>query len=94
VYDGTQNGPAVYSTKTNWSENGIKWNNRPGRTSGPYDDKGIVPANTWVEFDVTPLMNGDGTYSFVLAQPGSDGLYAYSREGSTSPELVVTIGTP
>ena len=45
VYDttnGTNNGPAVYATGTAWSETGLTWNNRPGRTSGLVDNKAAI----------------------------------------------------
>ena len=39
----------------------------PAPTSAATDDKGAIPANTWVEYDVTPFVTGNGTYSFRLA---------------------------
>jgi hypothetical protein len=90
VTNGSTNGPAVYSTGTAWSETGITWANRPARTSGPTDDKGTVAGNAWVEFDVTTLVTGNGTYSFALANSSSDAVDMHSREGSLRPELVVT----
>lgn len=88
----TRDGPAAYSTGTGWSESGLTWSNRPARASGPHDDKGAIPANSWVEFDVTPLVTGDGTYSFLLATTSTDGISFYSREGAQKPQLVVTYG--
>jgi PKD repeat protein len=46
-----------------------------------------------VEFDVSPLVSGDGTYTFVLATDSTDGLQLNSREATTTtlrPQLVVT----
>jgi chitodextrinase len=90
-------GPAVYSTSNGWSETGVTWNNRPARTSGPTDDKGAVPANSWAEYDVKPFVTGNGTYSFVLATTSTDGADFYARESSNTtlrPELVVTMPAP
>lgn len=88
---GSANGPAAYATSNSWSETGITWSNRPARTSGPRDDKAKIVASTWVEFDVTPLVAGNGTYSFVLATTSSDGVDFNSRQAAGSkPELVVT----
>src|SRR6185436_14811927 len=51
--------------------------------------------NTWVEYDVTSLVNGSGTYSFDIATDSTDGVYFSQREASTfRPELVITTGTP
>jgi hypothetical protein len=89
----TTNGPAAYSTATAWTEagtGGITWSTRPARTSPATDDKASVSAGTWVEFDVTSLVTGNGTFSFVLAGTSTDGLDLSSREGVNAPELVVT----
>jgi acid phosphatase type 7 len=59
---------------------------------GPIDDRGPVPALSWVEYDVTPIVRGDGTYSFRLATASSDGIDFRSRNASTThPELVLTV---
>jgi chitodextrinase len=90
---GTANGPAVYTTAPTWSETGITWSTKLARTSAARDDKADVPASTWVEFDVTPFVGGNGTYSFNLATTSSDGIDFHSRESSSlRPELVLTIG--
>ena len=89
----TTNGPAAYSTTNPWTEGGgggITWSTRPARTSPPTDDKASVPSGAWVEFDVTSLVTGNGTFSFVLAGTSTDGLDLSSREGVNPPELVVT----
>ncbi len=88
--DNTKNGPAVYATGTTWTETGITWNNRPARTSGAADNKGSISKNTWVEYNVTALVAGNGTYSFVLAGDSSDNVKFSSREGSNPPQLVIT----
>jgi hypothetical protein len=84
--------PAVYGTSSSWSESSITWANRPARTTGVIDDKGPVAVNAWVEYDVTPLVTGNGTHSFVLATTSSDGIIANAREGGRPPELVLTQG--
>ena len=89
----TTNGPAAYSTTNVWTEGGaggITWSTRPARTSPATDDKGSVPGGAWVEFDVTSLVTGEGTFSFVLAGTSTDGLDLSSKEGVNAPELVVT----
>ena len=95
AYNATVDGPAVFTTNPAWTETAVNWDNRPPRTSATTDDKSAVPANTWIEFDVTQFVNGDGTYSFGLAGTSSDGVDMYSREAATlRPELVVTTGAP
>src|SRR6185312_13639875 len=73
--DGTADGPAVYTTGTSWSETTVNWNTRPAPTSAATDDKGAIPANTTIDYDVTPFVTGNGTYSFRLATSSTDGVY-------------------
>ena len=96
VTNATANGPAAYETNWVGAENAITWNNRPAPTSGPNDDKQALAVGTWVEYDVTPLVSGNGTKSFVLIGTSSDSLGLSSREASNAtqrPQLVVTAVT-
>jgi hypothetical protein len=91
VTDATRNGPALYTTSNNWTETDITWNNRPARTSDVLEDKGALTLNSWVDYDVTKIITGNGTYSFVLATDAADLLGLSSREGNAAPQLVVTL---
>ena len=88
----TGNGPAVFATSTVWTETGINWGNRPARISGPQDDKASIASGAWVEWNVTALVTGNGTYSFALAGTSTDGIDFGSREGSNKPSLVLEVG--
>ncbi|HSB00412.1 MAG TPA: DNRLRE domain-containing protein [Anaerolineales bacterium] len=90
--DGSHNGPAVYATDNSWVESGITWDSRLAPTSDAVDNKEEIPTNAWVEYDVTSLVTGDGTFSFVLAADSSDGVVFSSREGDQSPQLVIRLG--
>jgi hypothetical protein len=102
VFDSTNasnNGPAVYATGTSWTETALTWNSRPARTSDALDSKGSISTNTWVEYDVTSQVNGNGTFSFVLAADSNDAATFSSRQGSQPPQLVIAVaggqtGTP
>lgn len=92
---GTANGPAVYTASSTWTEVGITWSNRPAVTAGPRDDKAAISSGTWVEFDVTPFVGGNGTYTFVLRTTSTDGIDFSSHEATTNrPQLVVTVAAP
>jgi calcineurin-like phosphoesterase family protein len=94
VYDSTNatnNGPAVYATGIAWSESALTWKSRPARTSGELDNKGSIPTNTWVEYDVTSQVKGNGTFSFVLVADSNDAATFSSRQGSQPPQLVLAI---
>jgi uncharacterized repeat protein (TIGR01451 family) len=89
----TVDGPAAYGTGNSWTETGINWNNRPALTSGANDDKGAIGAGAWIEYDVRPLVNGNGTYSFDLATASTDEIDFASREDANTslwPQLVVS----
>jgi hypothetical protein len=78
-------------TTTSWSETGVTWNNRPaaGSSLGTF---GALSKNTWGEFDVTPLVKGDGTVAVRLATTSGDQVAWSSNEAgaASAPQLVVT----
>jgi Right handed beta helix region len=83
----------VYGTSNTWVESDVTWNNRPPASTTAVADFGAVRRNAWVEVDVTKAVNGNGTYSFVLATSSTDGSDYRSRESGTAPRLVVTTTT-
>ena len=86
----TADGPELWPVASGWDEGSVTWNTRPGATGRPVDDKGAIPAGSWVEFDVGGLVGGEGTYAFRLSQYSRDGLTFASREAASGqPELVV-----
>jgi len=90
-------GPEVYVTSNGWEErgtNGITWSTRPPHDAEPIDSADVVLRETWIEFDVTSVVQGNGTYSFVIASDSEDGLTLSSRMGDAPPELVVTFSVP
>jgi hypothetical protein len=90
---GTTNGPAAYLADNNWIEsgpNGITWNNQPALWSSELDNKSTIGKGAWVEYDVSSLITGDGTYTFALVADGTNNVIFSSREGSAPPQLVVT----
>lgn len=94
VRNGSVNGPAIHPTSGAWTESGITWANRPPPTAAASDDKGAVAAGAWVEYDVTPLVPGNGTYDFVTLTTSTDALDVDSRETANAPQLVVTFDPP
>jgi hypothetical protein len=90
---GTANSTTLYRADNTWTEAGVTWNNRPSRISGIVDNKGSIPANVWIEYDVTPLITGDDSYTFDIAMAISDAVSFSSREGSQLPQLVLTMGS-
>lgn len=79
---------------TSWRESTISWSTRPSTgTTGYGTINSRVSSGTWIEFDVTAAITGDGVYSFVLWTPSTDGLKIVSKEAkSNQPYLVLTYG--
>ncbi len=92
VSNGSSNGPSLFETAGSWTESGITWNNRPSPIGTAVGDIGAVARDTWVEYDVTGHISGDGTYNFVFLPDSSNGVRFESRETSESPELVLDYG--
>jgi hypothetical protein len=86
--------PAVYATDPNWGEASITWNTRPAPITGVLADMAAVDRHTWIEYDVTALIGGDGVYSFVLASDSPDDTTFSSRESGNPPQLIVDSAVP
>ena len=89
---GSGDGPGVRRSANAWTEGGLTWNTRPAYLTPLQGDKGSVAGDSWLEFDVTNLVEGDGTVTLAVQPTSTDGTYMYSREGAIKPELVVTLG--
>ena len=72
---------------TGWAESAI-FNSAPpiGAVIG---SSGPISAGTWLTFDVTGQVSGDGPVSFALTSPSNTATRFSSREGAAPPELVL-----
>jgi len=89
-------GIQVRSADTNWSEQTLTWVNAPAYSPTVTAASTSYSANVWISLNVTPLVTGNGTYSFALTTPSGETMLA-SKEGgtATAPQLVVqTSGSP
>jgi PKD repeat protein len=77
---------------TTWSEGAITWTSKPA-VGSLLASGGSAPLGTWVEFDLGTAIAGNGVYSLVLKDGGTDAAWYSSREGSNPPQLVVTFGS-
>src|SRR5690606_18306677 len=100
-YDGSPNGGSIYQVAntyqgsgTEWTETGLNWNNAPLIEGTPLaTHTSTIPNNTWVEYDVTAAITGNGVVSFAITSNTSNSLYFYSRQAATNqPVLVVEFG--
>jgi hypothetical protein len=87
---GSVDGPGIYATSGTWTERGLTWANRPPRSETALADVGAIGPGTWIEYDVSSVVTGDGTYSFALAQISWDSTGVNSREAAVNhPQLVI-----
>jgi len=88
--DNVNMGVDVYASASNsWSESSIIWDTAPGSTGSSVDFINVTTG--WVEFDVTSLITGNGTFSLILKGDGTNGSRDFSSsEGNNAPILSVT----
>ena len=79
---------------TTWSETAATWNDQPEIDGVSVGGLGSVTRSTWYEIDVTPVVQGNGTFSIAGTSTSEDGAYFDTREsGANGPQLVVTTVT-
>ena len=96
VTNSGEDGGAVYLVSNDyldvaspWVESGMLWANAPAITGTPLSSVGTATENQWVEFEVTPAIIGDGTFSFAIKNNNSDAVYYASKEAANDPQLVI-----
>ncbi|MHC4115557.1 MAG: CBM96 family carbohydrate-binding protein, partial [Planctomycetota bacterium] len=83
--DVTQSVIAKAVSNTSWTEGAITWSNMP--SVGSTLDTKSPGASSWVEYDVSGSVTGNGTYSFCL-QGSVDSAHVFdSKEGTNKPVL-------
>ncbi|WP_224361242.1 CBM96 family carbohydrate-binding protein [Hyalangium versicolor] len=93
AFNGSSDGPQLYTTSTPWDEQTVTWNTRPSHGATPVADVGAVPVDTWVEYDVSSIVRSSGVYAFALVPTATDGVDFYSRESTQAalrPQLVIS----
>jgi PKD repeat protein len=93
VTDASSVAGSIYSVaNTSWSEGTITWVTKPPPGS-LITTAGAAQVGTWVDYNLTGAVGGNGTYSFVLKDGGTDAARFSSKEGANDPQLVVTFGS-
>jgi PKD repeat protein len=89
VADSSPDGGRIHTVANTWTETGITWDNAPVISGTALSSVGPVTIGTWIEFDVSAAVTGNGTYSFGILNNSSDSALYSSRESADSPELIV-----
>ncbi|MGZ6643342.1 MAG: CBM96 family carbohydrate-binding protein, partial [Solirubrobacteraceae bacterium] len=94
VTDASPDGGSVFGVDpTAWTESTLTWNNAPPLAGTPIASVGATSATgAWTEVSLDSLVGGNGTYSIGLSSASSNSAIYDSREGTNSPQLVVTTG--
>ncbi|MDT7726024.1 MAG: hypothetical protein QOI21_2600, partial [Actinomycetota bacterium] len=78
---------------TTWSETAVNYNNRPP-IGAQLASSGALTAGTWVSYDVTSQIGGNGLFSFALTTASTSSRTLDSREATNKPQLVLDTSTP
>jgi hypothetical protein len=85
-------GGEIRSVTGAWSETTVTWNMSPAFGASAVSSVGSVVAGQWYEFNVSPLVAGNGDVTIGLLSTKTNGADYTSREGVAAqrPQLVVT----
>ncbi len=74
-----------------WGETTITSANQPAMGAS-FSTSPAVVSGTWITFNVTSFVTGQGTFSFGLSTPGVTAISLSSREsGANAPQLILTL---
>jgi PKD repeat protein len=71
---------------------GLSWSTAPPLSGPVLADLGAVVEGSWVEIDVTTAVTGNGTFSFGASTTSSNSVRYASKESTSPPQLVLTLG--
>ena len=99
VIDASTAGGSIYpvsnnylNTTTPWTESGLTWQKAPLLSGAPLSTLGAVAVNTWVEYNVTAAIQGNGTYNFAISSTSTNSVYFNAKEATTNrPVLVISL---
>jgi PKD repeat protein len=83
-------GGQAFRADAGWVEGVVNWTNQPAMPGAVLSTLGSVAKNTWVEFDVTAAVTGNGELNLGLRTTSQSSVIYSSREGANKPQLVIT----
>jgi chitodextrinase len=82
---------ALAVADNSWNENTVTYNTAPA-LGALLGSSGSFTSGSWITFDVTPYITGEGTYSFGITTPGSSTLKFASKEsGKNKAQLIIVL---
>lgn len=92
---GSGSAVGMHTVSGSWTETGITWNTKPSQPTLLSTLSGPQSANTWLSFDASGIVTGDGTYEFGFTTGSTATLTFASSEASTNkPALDITTDGP
>lgn len=89
-------GGTVWTASGPWEETAVTWENQPTLVESVWSLSSRISCasqDTLIEYDVTSVVRGNGTYDFMLTSSSSDGMTFHSQE-ATSGEPLLAINPP
>ena len=75
---------------TGWVESTVNFNNAPLIDGSVAGSSGPIATGTWININVTSLINGNGVVSFAMKTTNSTAVSLASREsGANAPQLII-----
>ncbi len=98
VVVGSSTGGSIYQVANEygdgeggWKEDSLTWQNAPAIEGEHLATLAEVKPGSWVEVDVTPVIQGDGRISFGIMSEAANSAWYSAGEGEHEPELIVNI---
>jgi hypothetical protein len=88
TYSSGLTGVQIWAADSDWTETGITWNNAPRPATGVTTVKPLTSGTT-VSADVSSIVTGNGTYTFVITTTSTNGRTFASREAGANPPSLV-----
>jgi hypothetical protein len=90
---GSDSGGEIHTVSAAWDELTITHNNKPALDNPIIASVGAIVPSQDVDYDVTSLVTGNGTYNLAMKSLSSDRCEFVSREGgSGGPQLIIFTG--
>jgi hypothetical protein len=82
---------ALAVSDNSWTEGTINFTNAPG-LGNLLASSSLVTAGTWISYDITSYITGEGDFSIALRTPGLTAIGLGSREsGEFAPQLIIDL---
>jgi len=81
---------------SSWGEETITYSNAPAVSPAVTAVSGPIASGAWTSVDVTPLVAGEGTFTFALTTTSTTTLSLTAREAgaASAPQLTIVTGDP